>query len=123
MELAPLEAETWPCPANGGVVESDTNMHFVYIIQSQKHNRYYIGCTNNIEARIKQHNDGQNYSTKNGVPWKLITYKKFKNQQEAYRCEKKIKSYKGGDAFKKLIHPAMAGQAGDVAEWLKAAPC
>lgn len=91
-------------------------MHFVYIIQSQKHNRYYIGCTNNIKTRIKQHNDKQNYSTKNGIPWKLIIYKKFENQQKAYQCEKKIKSYKGGNAFKRLIN-------GEVAEWSKATGC
>lgn len=98
-------------------------MHIVYILQSQKTNKYYVGCTNNLKKRILQHNLGENISTKNGRPWKLIIYKKFENQQDAYNYEKKIKSYKGGNAFKKLIHPAVAGQAGDVAERLKAAPC
>ena len=91
-------------------------MHKVYIIQSQKNKRYYIGCTNNLEKRLFQHNKGENISTKLGRPWKLITYKIFENQQEAYDCEKKMKSYKGGNAFKKIIR-------GDVAEWPKAAPC
>ena len=98
-------------------------MHKVYIIQSQKNNRYYIGCTNNLKTRLEQHNKRQNYSTQNGIPWKLIAFKDFENQQEAYDYEKKVKSYKGGNAFKKLVHPAMTEQDGDVAERSKAAPC
>jgi predicted GIY-YIG superfamily endonuclease len=33
----------------------------VYILQG---NRYYVGCTNNLERRLEQHKNGQAYSTK-----------------------------------------------------------
>ncbi len=33
---------------------------FVYIIYSQKWDQYYIGFTENIEARVEYHNAGKN---------------------------------------------------------------
>lgn len=79
-------------------------MWYTYIIKSELNNKYYIGCTNNIKRRLQEHNNGYNYSTKNYKPWCLVYFEKFNNQKEAYEREKKIKSYKGGNAFKKLIN-------------------
>jgi len=47
-------------------------MYTVYIIQSIKNHRYYIGQTSNIENKIKRHNLGQVKSTRNYIPWKII---------------------------------------------------
>ncbi len=101
-----------------GEVESGKNkmVFFIYILRSQKTRKYYIGCTNNLKKRVKQHNQGQNISTMRDQPWQLIRYKTSNSQEEAYKCEKLIKSYKGGNAFKKII-------SGEVAEWSKAAHC
>ena len=91
-------------------------MHYIYIIQSKIANKYYIGCTNNLQLRLRDHNFGYCKSTKKYKPWILITFRSFTNQQDAYNMEKMVKSYKGGNAFKKIIN-------GEVAEWSKAAPC
>ncbi len=89
----------------------------VYILQSIKNQKFYIGSTNNLERRIKEHQRGIGclYTKLNG-PWKLICFKKCLSIKEARIEEKKIKSYKGGNAFKKIIY-------GEVAEWSKAAHC
>ena len=79
------------------------NMHFAYIIQSGQHGRYYIGSTSDLEERLTRHNRGRNKSTKSGIPWKLVYAEEFLTQQDAYRHEMQIKSYKGGQAFKNLI--------------------
>ena len=89
---------------------------FVYIIKSKSTLRYYIGCTYSLEKRLEQHNNGENKSTKNGLPWELITYKAVDSQEEAFQLEKLVKSYKGGNSFKKILN-------GDVAEWSKAPHC
>lgn len=102
-------------PRQGGV-KSKATMHKVYILQSLKNNRYYVGCTKDLPKRLLQHNNGENASTSKYRPWKIIYYRNFKNQEEAYKCEKLVKSYKGGNAFKKII-------SGEVAEWSKAAHC
>ena len=79
-------------------------MWHVYIIQSKKNSKYYIGCSNNYKRRLNEHNLGQNLSTKSFRPWELIHLESFKDQQEAYSREKKIKSYKGGNGLRKLLN-------------------
>ncbi len=75
----------------------------IYILQSQKSGRYYIGSTNDISRRLKEHNSGKTKSTKNKGPWEIIYTENFSNRLEARRREKMIKSYKGGNAFKSLV--------------------
>ncbi len=95
-------------PRQGGVKFKGTVhikiMHYIYILKSNKHNRYYIGCTSDLERRVRQHNRGNNRSTRPGIPWRLVCFRKFNNQKEAYDCEKLVKSYKGGNAFKRIVN-------------------
>jgi len=78
-------------------------MFYTYIIQSVKTGRYYTGSTNNIKRRLKEHNKNQTPSLKNRGPFKLIYRETYLTRKEAAKREYKIKSYKGGMAFKKLI--------------------
>jgi putative endonuclease len=78
-------------------------MYYVYILKSEKNHRYYIGCTSNIKRRIDDHNKGKVSSTKAFVPWSLVYIENYISKSEAYKRERKIKSYKGGNAFKDLI--------------------
>ncbi len=78
-------------------------MYYIYILQSQKSNRYYIGYTSNIANRLEAHSRGSSRSTKLGRPWKLIYSEEFNNKKASMKREKEIKSYKGGIAFKNLI--------------------
>jgi putative endonuclease len=78
-------------------------MHYVYVLKSLKDGRYYIGSTKDLEARITYHNDGKQRSTQYRIPFVLIYSEKFENGSDALKREKQIKSYKGGNAFKKLI--------------------
>ncbi len=77
--------------------------HYVYILQSLKDNRYYIGETSNVEERLVFHNLGKQRSTKNRIPFRLILVKEYPTREEALKREKQIKSWKGGQAFQKLI--------------------
>ncbi len=78
-------------------------MFVVYVLRSQVNNRHYIGHTRDIQARLKKHNDGRVRSTKSGVPWQVVYTENFQTKNDAYRRELEIKSYKGGEAFKKLL--------------------
>ena len=90
---------------------------FVYILQSIKNKKYYIGSTNNLRKTILEHNNGSGglYTKLNG-PWELVSFRKFSGISLARKEEKNLKSYKGGNAFKKIIN-------GEMAEWPKAARC
>ena len=86
--------------AMGGMI---INMFYVYILQSEKNGRYYVGYTRDINDRLKHHNSGANKSTKPYRPWKLIFQESHIDKRSAWLREKKIKSYKSGNALKKLI--------------------
>ncbi|MBI4812368.1 GIY-YIG nuclease family protein [Candidatus Falkowbacteria bacterium] len=83
-------------------------MFYVYILKSLLNSRYYVGMTSNLEKRVRQHNSGKTISTKGGVPWRLVHQETYQTRADAWRRERQIKSYKGGEAFKKLIHGEIA---------------
>jgi putative endonuclease len=72
-------------------------------MQSQKHGKYYIGSCEDVAERLKRHNAKRVIITKSGVPWILVYKESFATRSEALKRERQIKSYKGGEAFKKLI--------------------
>ncbi|MDZ4663347.1 MAG: GIY-YIG nuclease family protein [Bacteroidota bacterium] len=47
-------------------------MYFVYIIYSAKFDKFYIGQTNDFQARILRHNNGYEGFTKPFHPWEKI---------------------------------------------------
>ena len=70
---------------------SQVEMFVVYILFSDKLNKYYVGSTNNLEDRMYRHNSGQGKFTKKGIPWRLIATIEQKTRPEAVRLEVKIK--------------------------------
>ena len=64
-------------------------MYYVYLIISKNKNstKSYVGYTNNIENRIKKHNDGKGAKSTRGRFWKIIFKKKFKKRSSAMRYE------------------------------------
>ena len=77
--------------------------HYVYIIQSLKDSRYYIGETADPDRRLFEHNEGWVKSTRHRRPFILIYSEILNSRTEALKREKQIKAFKGGEAFKKLL--------------------
>ena len=77
--------------------------YFVYILQSEKDRRFYIGSSADVNRRLEYHNTGKQRSTKNRTPFKLVYKEELKTKSEALKREKQIKDFKGGEAFKKLL--------------------
>ncbi len=63
----------------------------VYIIHSEKLDKYYVGSTQDIDVRLKIHNTGASKFTKSGIPWTIVHAVDCINRTEALRLEKKIK--------------------------------
>ena len=38
--------------------------YYVYLLRSKKDRKIYIGCTSDLQKRLKEHKEGQNYSTR-----------------------------------------------------------
>jgi putative endonuclease len=78
-------------------------MVYVYVLQSLKDKGYYIGISVNLNKRLKKHNSGGVESTGKRRPFKIVYFEEFENYSLARQREKEIKSYKGGNSFRKLI--------------------
>jgi putative endonuclease len=75
----------------------------VYILHSQKTDKFYVGQTNNLERRLKDHNSGYSNYSKAGIPWNLVFAKVFDSRSEAMSYEKFLKSKKDKRFIEKLI--------------------
>jgi putative endonuclease len=78
-------------------------MAWVYVLESNAES-HYIGSTVDVAQRLKRHNAGTGARTTSGKIWKVVYQKEYSTLDEARRDEKRIKSWKGGNAFKKLLH-------------------
>ena len=54
--------------------------YYVYLLTSEKASWIYIGCTNDLENRVREHNDGKVFSTKKMLPVELIYYEACHNE-------------------------------------------
>jgi len=75
----------------------------LYVLQSQKNGRYYIGITKDIETRLNQHNRGVGKSTRSNKPWRLVYTEEYNTWSEAIKREKRIKSQKSKSYIENLI--------------------
>ncbi len=82
---------------------------FVYSIRSLKDGRFYVGMTESLERRIKEHNNGRTKSTKGYTPWILVFFEKFKTREEARKREKYLKSGIGKEFIKRYWSRSSAG--------------
>ena len=78
-------------------------MFWIYIIYSQRLDRYYVGYTSDLEQRVADHNRGKNTYTRKGIPWELRHEEKFASKEEAMRRERYIKSQKSRIFIENLI--------------------
>ena len=62
-------------------------MHYLYILKSLKDLGYYIGITDNVPKRLKDHNRDKTRSTKNRVPFVIKYAEKFNTKREARQRE------------------------------------
>ncbi|MFA5097591.1 MAG: GIY-YIG nuclease family protein [Candidatus Margulisiibacteriota bacterium] len=78
----------------------------VYILESKKDGRFYVGQTDDLVERLSAHNRGSVKSTKCRKPLELIFYKTYNTRSEAVREEARIKNYKNTE--KLLMNMALS---------------
>lgn len=78
-------------------------MNYTYILKC-KDGTFYTGWTNNLEKRLKDHNDGKGAKyTKARRPVELVYYETFEKKEEAMSREYAIKRMKRSEK-ETLIH-------------------
>ncbi len=82
-------------------------MNYTYIVEC-KDKTLYTGWTNDLQKRIKTHNDGKGAKyTKSRLPVQLVYYEVYETKQEAMRREYEIKQLTRKQK-KKLIEKALS---------------
>jgi predicted GIY-YIG superfamily endonuclease len=72
------------------------NSHYVYILTSETDQfRHYTGFTQDLEKRLKIHNNGQVPHTAKYRPWYIETAIAFQSCEKAIAFEKYLKSHSG----------------------------
>ena len=66
-------------------------MFYIYIIQSVKDHRCYIGSTNDLRDRFAKHNEGHIFSTKFRRPLKFVYYEAYRAESDARKRESNLK--------------------------------
>jgi len=84
-------------------------MYYVYVLENQQ-GRLYIGHTDDVTRRLRQHNSPEGkshlgkYTHKNG-PWSLIGSEALETRGDAMRREKQLKSWKSPKKVRALFTP------------------
>ena len=78
-------------------------MYSVYIIYSQKIDKYYIGFSSNVQDRLLKHNRNSKGFSNAGKPWVLVYEEPFDNKKNAMSRESQLKKWKNRERLETLI--------------------
>ena len=80
-------------------------MYSVYILENLSDKSWYIGCTDNLKRRLKEHINGQGgKTTKEKLGgWKLVYAEAYVDKRDAFGRERFLKSGAGRRFLKKQL--------------------
>jgi len=82
-------------------------MYYVYVLKSELDRKLYVGYTENLQSRLKRHQDGEVISTKPRRPFRLIFYEGYKNKEDAKRRERYLKTSKGKASLRMMLQDSL----------------
>jgi predicted GIY-YIG superfamily endonuclease len=78
-------------------------MNYVYILESEDSEHFYVGVADDLRARLTKHNAGEVPHTSKYRPWRLKTYLAFSDEKQAFAFERYLKSGSGRAFAKKRL--------------------
>ena len=89
-------------------------MSYLYILQSEKTGRYYIGSTNNLKRRLHEHRSGKTKSTRYLLPIRIAYWKEYPSDAEARAAERLLKNKKSRIIIQKIIEEGQISLKGPI---------
>ncbi|MFH1866575.1 MAG: GIY-YIG nuclease family protein [Patescibacteria group bacterium] len=80
-----------------------TQFYYVYVLESLRDGKFYIGSTSDLKNRLAYHQQGKNISTAKRLPLTLIFYEAFPSRKDAIRREKYFKTTKGKVTLRQML--------------------
>ena len=74
---------------------------YVYVLKSEQHDKTYVGMSENVNERLREHNTGKSTFTKSFRPWILLYSEYVGEATEARKLEKYYKSTAGKNRLRK----------------------
>jgi len=68
-------------------------MFYVYVLRSLVGDKRYIGYTNDIDSRLRKHNNADVRSTRKFGPWMLLGFEVYEKRNEARWREHQLKNH------------------------------
>jgi len=84
---------------------------YVYVLSSKVDGKHYVGSTDDLRRRLREHADGQSQSTRTRQPLKLEAYIAVRKESTARELEKYLKTGSGIATLRKRILASEAQRA------------
>ncbi len=76
----------------------------VYILYSENHGKYYIGCTSgSLSERLQKHFSNHKGFTTSAKDWVVVYSETFNDKSKALKREREIKNWKSKVKIQELI--------------------
>ena len=69
-------------------------MYYVYALKSIKNNDLYIGYSEDLRQRFKDHNQGNVKATRDNRPWKLVYFEAYCDKRDGTKRERQLKNHR-----------------------------
>jgi putative endonuclease len=84
--------------------------YYVYILYSERIDKYYVGKTENLESHLSFHNSERNgIWTKRGQPWEMVKFISFESSTLSSKAERFIKRQKSRKLLEEIIKNGWVG--------------
>lgn len=82
-------------------------MYYVYVLVNKQSGKIYIGQTDDLEKRVRQHNERSfrksSYTKTNKGEWVLAYKEELGSRKESMVREKQLKSFRGREYIRSQI--------------------
>jgi putative endonuclease len=84
-------------------------VHYTYVLLSKRDERFYTGCTDDLQKRVLEHKAGRVRSTAHRVALELLFYEACPNRDDALRRERFLKTGQGKRFLKRRLTAFLEG--------------
>ena len=80
-----------PPPPRDDISDLNLKKSYVYLLYSEKANKFYLGWTTDLKRRLDEHHMGQTMSTKGKGPWSILYHETYFDTKRAKARERSLK--------------------------------